>query len=113
MRTIIAGTRTYNDYSRLLDIIKDLKWNITTVLSGGSLGVDEMRERWARSNDIPIEYYAAQWGKYGKSAGPRRNLQMAQNADSLITLWDGSSRGTQNMIQTAQDLDLQVHIVRI
>ena len=43
----------------------------------------------------------AKWDKHGNSAGMIRNSQMADYADGLIALWDGESRGTKNMIETA------------
>jgi hypothetical protein len=49
-------------------------------------------------------------GKYGKSAGPIRNRAMAEYAGALIAIWDGSSRGTLNMIETAKKLELKVFI---
>ena len=55
---------------------------------------------------------AMAWDKYGPSAGPRRNAQMAEVADALIAFWDGKSRGTKNMIDTANKKDLQVAVVR-
>lgn len=33
---------------------------------------------------------------------------MAEDADALIAFWDGKSRGTKNMIDTANKKDLQV-----
>ena len=51
-------------------------------------------ERYARENGFRIERYPADWKQYGKSAGPRRNMQMAEAGDDIICFWDGKSRGT-------------------
>lgn len=56
------------------------------------------------------------WGVYGKSAGPRRNNEMAKFASesgsgTLIAFWDGESRGTKNMIDTARRYGLHVIVV--
>jgi len=45
----------------------------------------------------------------GKGAGPARNTFMAQHAQALIALWDGSSPGTKNMIETATRRVLRIH----
>ena len=65
---------------------------------------------WAATFSIPCEKYPADWDKYGKSAGYRRNEQMADNADSLIALWDGRSRGTKHMIDIAHRKGLKVYV---
>ena len=53
----------------------------------------------------------ADWEKYGRSAGPKRNAQMAEIANALIAFWDGQSRGTKNMIETAKQKGLIVKVV--
>lgn len=47
---------------------------------------------------------------YGKRAGHIRNRQMAECSEALIALWDGKSKGTQNMINVAGELNLRVFI---
>lgn len=101
MRVIIAGSRDITDYQELLDAVVDSGFEITTVISGGARGVDRMGEIFAKNNSTPLEIYPADWNKYGKSAGHRRNADMANVADALIALWDGTSRGTKSMIEIA------------
>lgn len=110
MRVIIAGSRDIKDYQELLDAIVDSGFEITTVISGGARGVDRMGEVFAKNNSIPLEIYPADWNTYGKSAGHRRNADMANVADALIALWDGTSRGTKSMIEIANKKGLHVHI---
>lgn len=86
---------------------------ITEVLSGGARGADKLGERWAVDNDIPYELWLADWEKHGKAAGQIRNRQMAENAEALIAFWDGRSRGTKNMIDTAKELGLEVRVFTI
>jgi hypothetical protein len=38
------------------------------------------------------------WKKYGKGAGPKRNTAMADFSDFGIAVYNGKSRGTQDMI---------------
>lgn len=112
MRVIIAGGRDYHNYEALLDAIVDCNFNIQTVISGGAKGVDALGERYAESADVPLKIYPADWEKHGRAAGPIRNRKMAENADALIALWDGQSRGTKNMIETATKLGLLVYVYR-
>ena len=49
----------------------------------------------------------------GKSAGVRRNFQMAQAGDLLLAFWDGRSAGTQHMITCMQQRGKPVVVVRV
>ena len=66
-----------------------------------------------RSGGIPVRYFPADWRTLGKSAGYQRNIQMAQYADALIAFWDGQSKGTKHMVETAQEFGLDVRVVFI
>ena len=110
MRTIIAGSRSVKHYEVVRKAIRDSGFEITKVVSGGALGADKLGEEWARDNQIPVQRFPADWTRHGKSAGPLRNIQMAENADALIAIWDGVSRGTKHMIEAAAQRGLMVHI---
>ena len=58
-----------------------------------------------------LQSHPADWDKYGKSAGYRRNKEMAEVADACICFWDGQSKGTKHMIDIATDMGLKVKIV--
>ena len=114
MRVIIAGVRSYDNYDNLLEAIKESMFEpITSVICGGAAGVDSLGAKWAKENSIPVDYYLPDWSRYGRSAGPRRNSEMALNGDALIALWDYSSPGTGNMIKQAQEKGLKVFIYDI
>jgi hypothetical protein len=95
--------------------IQSCPWRdqIAAVLSGACSGADRHGEVWALGREIRLELYPAKWELYGKSAGPIRNRKMADQADGLIAVWDGKSRGTANMIREAQKRGLRVHIWRL
>ena len=54
--------------------------------------------------------FLADWDQFGKSAGYKRNIQMAEHADALIAIWDGKSKGTMHMITEACKRNLRVHL---
>jgi YspA, cpYpsA-related SLOG family len=112
-RIIIAGSRNFNDYQLLYgEVEKYLDGNLDVVIvSGAAKGADTLGERYAADKGIPLKRYPADWAKNGKAAGPIRNEQMAQNADTLIAFWDGGSRGTKNMIDVAQKHGLLVKVI--
>ena len=110
MRVIIAGSRGIVNYNALLQAIQDSGFEITTVISGGARGADRLGERFARENKIPLHIYAANWELHGRAAGYIRNKEMVDNADALICLWDGESRGSKHTIEIANSKGLHVHI---
>ena len=117
-RVIIAGGRHFNNYEVLREYAdKLLRKRIEagdkiTILSGHCYGTDLLGERYAGERGFDLEIYEAEWAKYGLSAGPRRNKQMAERADALIAFWDGESRGTLNMIEEAKKRGLAVRVKR-
>ncbi len=113
MRTIIAGSRGITDIDDVSKAISASGFQISTVISGTARGVDRLGEEWAVLMTIDIERYPAEWDKYGKSAGYRRNELMATKADALIAVWDGESRGTKHMIEVAKQYDLKVYVHNI
>jgi hypothetical protein len=110
MRVIIAGGRDYHEYKTLLEAINQAQFDITTVVSGGAKGVDALGEQYAIETNKTLHIYEADWERHGRAAGPLRNKKMAENADALIAIWDGKSRGTKNMIETAHKHNLLVFV---
>lgn len=110
MKVIIAGSRDITDYEAVKRAVVNSGFEITEVVSGTARGVDQLGEQWAIDNNIPITPFPANWANYGRGAGFRRNLEMAQYADALIALWDGVSRGTKNMIITAGKYRLKIYV---
>ena len=81
MRTIIAGSREAFENDTLAGIDScPWKAQISLVVSGTARGADYWGERWAEENKIPIKRYYPDWNRHGKSAGPIRNQEMAENA---------------------------------
>ena len=112
MKLAIVGSRDFNDYELLKKTLEPIKKNVTLVVSGGAKGADSLGERYAKENNIKCEQFPAEWDKYGKSAGYRRNKQMADIANALIVFWDGESRGTKHMIDIAKEKDLKSIVVK-
>jgi hypothetical protein len=115
MRVIVAGSRTIVDYGIVYEAIKASGWmnEITAIVSGGAKGVDKLGENFAEQHHLPVFRYPANWNKYGKQAGFVRNQEMAVRADALIAVWDMKSKGTANMIEVAQAMDLPTFIWKV
>jgi hypothetical protein len=110
MKTIIAGGREFGDYGFLCDCMNTLRFEVHEIVSGKARGADTLGERWATETYCPIKEFPADWDKHGKAAGPIRNSEMANYAEALVAFWDGKSKGTKNMIETAAKKGLYVKV---
>lgn len=115
-KVIIAGCRDFADYELLKEECDFYRQNQKpediVIVSGHASGADALGEHYALERDLQLETYTADWKAHGRAAGPIRNAQMASVAHALIAFWDGKSRETKNMIDTATKRGLQVAVVR-
>lgn len=111
MRCIIAGGREITSYLYVENAIKQCPWyyKITEIVSGTARGVDSLGEHWAYRNDLLIKRFAPDWDKFGKAAGPLRNMEMAKYAEALIAI-PGAGPGTFNMVDVAKQCNLQIYV---
>ncbi len=116
-KVIIAGSRGFSNYKLLKEKCnkylceKRKEYNII-IISGGARGADTLGEKYAQDEGFSLEKFPANWNKFGKSAGFRRNEQMAEVADALIAFWDGKSHGTKHMIEIMENKKLLVKVIK-
>ena len=115
-RVIIAGCRDFDNYELLKErcelFLRDkTETHNVIIVSCHAPGADAMGERFAKEHVLPCEIHPADWAKYGRSAGPIRNAEMASCSDALIAFWDGQNPGTRSMIELARKKGLQVAVV--
>jgi hypothetical protein len=116
MKIIIAGTRNFNDkhllFCQMDWLVTKLTLQYFSVVSGTAEGADKLGEEWAEERNVACERFPPDWNKHGKAAGPIRNAQMADVADICVVFWDGKSKGTKNMIETALSKGLMVKVIK-
>lgn len=115
-KVVIAGSRGFSNYKLLYEKCNDIlreksKTHNIIIVSGHAKGADTLAEKYANDKGFDLEIYPADWKKFGKSAGFRRNEQMANVADALIAFWDGESHGTKHMIAIATEKGMNVRVV--
>lgn len=115
----IAGPRDYTDNEFVINILDGLLSNIVTkhnrrvhIIEGGAYGVDALAKSYALQNKLPYTEVKADWDKYGRSAGPRRNQKMAKMSDYCIVFYKGT-RGSASMIAEALKQNVPVYVVSI
>lgn len=116
VKIIIAGGREFTNYALLKNVCDHMLSVVrttsdVTIVSGGARGVDKMGERYATEHGINLIVMNADWETHGKSAGYKRNQEMANVSTHLVAFWDGKSRGTKHMIDIAKRDGLKSHVV--
>ncbi len=113
MKLIIAGAHTFTDYQRLCQVLAPDRHRITQVLTGGARGAEQLGYRWAWRHVVKHQLFRAEWERFGKAAGVRRNHQLAQAGDVLVVFGDGQAPGTAHLIQCMQERGKPVVVVRM
>ena len=110
----IVGSRTFTDLALMDDVIAGIErdQHITAIVSGGARGADSLAEAVADEAGIDLVVYHADWDRFGKSAGYKRNQQIVADADRLVAFFgpDGITKGTKHSIDLAYQKGIPIDI---
>ena len=95
MKVAVIGSRNLT----VANLEKYLPAGVTEIVSGGARGVDTSAREYARAHGLPCTEFLPEYGKYGRAAPLKRNLQIIEYADLVLAFWDGQSRGTKFVIE--------------
>ena len=120
-RIIITGGRkreSEDDYGTMADVLDRLDPDglIAThavIIQGGyPTGADLLARKVADEFGIRVESYPADWARYGRAAGPKRNQAMADAGADLCLAFPspGPSAGTWDMIRRAVAAGIETRI---
>lgn len=119
MRILICGSRHWTNqdfiYHTLLDVALEsmLQPNEVTIISGGAKGADTHAENIAKLCGCMLEVFPANWSKFGKSAGPRRNIQMLDSGVDLVLAFSPDltkSKGTAHTVREARKRNIPTRV---
>lgn len=109
---LVCGDRNWQDYAAILKEIKLLLPEV--VIEGEAKGADTWARLAAQELGITVLKFPADWNKYGKSAGPIRNIQMLKEGqpDLVLAFHDDveHSKGTKNMVEISRKAGVAVKI---
>ena len=115
----VAGPRDYTNKEFVDKMLEETLSDILAkevlpihIVEGGAYGVDSLAKLYALQNELPYTEIKADWDKYGRSAGPRRNQKMAEMSDYCIVFFKGS-RGSASMISEALKQNVPVYVISI
>ena len=113
-RVLVCGSRNFADrelvYAKLDEVRGRLGNTPMRVISGAARGADTLAADWAADRGVPCDEYPADWDRYGKSAGYRRNEQMlAEGQPHLVVAFpQDEARGTRMMMDIAAKANVAV-----
>jgi len=113
MRVIICGSRDWDDYTKIREYVETLPKD-TIIIEGGARGADKLARNAAIQCGLKYETYNANWDRYGRSAGPKRNQEMLDSGAALVVGFrKNMSRGTTDMLDRAAKAGTPTKIVDI
>lgn len=83
------------------------------IVSGGCpKGGDKFAEMLAFKHDVEIKIHPANWDKYGKAAGFKRNTYIAEDADIIIAVVAADrTGGTEDTLKKASKMGKTIYLV--
>lgn len=103
VKVLVTGGRDYADKEKLEEFLDrlNLLYGFTDLCHGAQTGADTLAGDWAKSRDVRVMRFPANWKKFGNEAGPRRNQFMHDTfKPDLVVAFPGNA-GTKNMIEYA------------
>lgn len=112
MKIAVVGSRGFDDFKLFKKVMDEFlaKFDEVEFISGGSSGADQLAFEYAKENFLPIKIYFANWKRYKKLAGYKRNKQIWQEADLGIAFWDGKSKGTDHSFKLSKEFEKEIFV---
>ncbi len=107
MKVALIGSRNL----KKVDFNKYLPPDTTEIVSGGAKGIDTFAEEFAKKHHFPLKVFLPDYEKYGKFAPLKRNIQIIDYSDLIITFWDGKSKGTKFVIDNCNKKNKNIRII--
>jgi hypothetical protein len=103
---MVTGSRDWTNCRLVCENLD--RFSIGELHEGAARGADACARRWALSRGVTSFRHPADWTTFGRSAGPRRNIEMHKtaNADVVVAFKDdfgATNGGTEHMVSLAWD----------
>lgn len=127
MRVLVTGSREWNDDQTLYDALNQtyqawlqspVRDSEFVVVHGGARGADALADQWTKDcalvsfggcGPILCESHPADWDRYGRAAGHRRNQEMIDTKIDLVLAFPlGRSPGTRGCMKMAKKAGIPV-----
>lgn len=114
MIVIITGSRGWSDKEIIAEALKRYNISGNTLFVGDARGADTIAKNlWKDKSSIRI--FVPDWSKYGRAAGPKRNIRMIDEALStdekiILLAFNLGTPGTTQTINYAKSKDVRTKI---
>lgn len=105
----VIGSRDFTDKEQLNVVLS--QYIPFILVSGGAKGADQIAEAFADSHQLEKVILQADWKRFGRGAGHKRNITIVDTCDEVIAFWNGQSRGTKQAIDYAGTVGKPVTII--
>ena len=117
---LVCGGRDFQDRKWLFDVLNAawLDAEFTEIICGYNpedtryQGADQLAWEWTEAVGAPCRVFPADWAKFGRGAGPRRNTQMANEKPSACLAFPRANgewgAGTMDMVRKCQERGIPV-----
>lgn len=110
MKLAVTGSRGLTaDLSNFAALFQ----NIELIITGGARGIDRCAKEYGDKMGIPVRVIAPEYERLGKVAPLVRDRQIVDEADAVLALWDGSSKGTAYTVAYAKKKGKPVRLFRL
>lgn len=115
MKVIVTGSRHWRSRQTVFDVL-DRVGPRMVVVGDCPTGADRWAREWCEEHDTPGVVFEADWGRWGRRAGPVRNQHMVEthrDADVCLVFLrtDGPSKGTRDCARRARRAGVRVEHV--
>lgn len=105
---LVCGGRDYADRAHVwatMDAVALLYGGDIMLVTGACpTGADCFAEQWAKAREQIYVGFPAEWTKYGRPAGFKRNAEMAAVTNPVAVVAFRGNRGTLNMLGLARNM---------
>jgi len=113
MKVLVCGDRNWRSRKVILDRLSKLPDN-SIIIEGGCEGADLIAREIALDIGLEVVEFPAAWKKYGKAAGPIRNIKMLNAKPQLVIAFHNDikrSKGTASTVREAKKRKINVEII--
>lgn len=90
-----------------LDVYREIGDEMVVVHGHCPTGADAIADVWCLRKDVRLERHPADWKRWGKAAGPKRNEEMVElGADVCLAFIKNKSKGATHCSDLAEAADI-------
>ena len=108
MKILVCGGRDYTNERRVFEVLGRYLDDVDVIIHGRANGADSIANCWALLHNILVKAYPADWGRFGRAAGPKRNKQMLDEGKPDLVIAFPGGKGTANMISQSKKHHIKV-----